>query len=301
MTQPWKAEREVHEKEARELIIDQFPHLSPLTLSRLGEGYDNTVYLVNHQYVFRFPRRKIAVPLLEAEGRILPELVDLLPIAMPCPLFYGQPTRDYPWPFIGYSLVSGQTPGPVLKKGRRESTLRLAEFLRKLHSFPIERAREKGVPNDMMARMDINKYAPTLQQYLEKFKNNDLLRDPAPLTKYVFSLQPIQVNHHLALVHGDLHIRNILVDEDEYLSGVIDWGDIHIGHPALDLSIVYSFLPIEERECFFAHYGEVEEESKKIAQFKAIFASAALLRYGYEQGDEQLVKTTQTCLELALG
>ena len=51
----------------------------------MGAGWDNTAYLVNGEWVFRFPRRTIAVPLLEAEGRVLPKLAPRLPLSDSAP------------------------------------------------------------------------------------------------------------------------------------------------------------------------------------------------------------------------
>lgn len=75
MTRPWRADRAVSEQFARALIESQFPDLAPVTLRPLGAGWDNTVFLVNESYVFRFPRREIAVACMEAENRVLPGLV----------------------------------------------------------------------------------------------------------------------------------------------------------------------------------------------------------------------------------
>ena len=71
---PWSPERVVSVELARELIEAQFPQLSPARVAALGEGWDNSVFSVNGEWVFRFPRRQIAVPLIERELRVLPAL-----------------------------------------------------------------------------------------------------------------------------------------------------------------------------------------------------------------------------------
>lgn len=43
----------------------------------------------------------------------------------------------------------------------------------------------------------------------------------------------------LAVCHGDLHVRHLLVDRDGSATGVIDWGDLCLADPAVDLSIAY--------------------------------------------------------------
>lgn len=52
-----------------------------------------------------------------------------------------------------------------------------------------------------------------------------------------------------------------LVDDAGAGSGVIDWGDVHLGEPALELSIAYGFLPPTAREDFFDGLGYVLDGS----------------------------------------
>ncbi|MGK5507695.1 phosphotransferase [Brevibacillus formosus] len=52
------------------------------------------------------------------------------------------------------------------------------------------------------------------------------------------------------LLHGDLHVKNMLVDEAGQISGIIDWGDLNVGHPGADLNVVYSFLPAQAASHF---------------------------------------------------
>ena len=51
------------------------------------------------------------------------------------------------------------------------------------------------------------------------------------------------------VLHGDLHFRHLLVDEDGALTGVIDWGDLCCGDPSIDISLLWSFFPPEGRSC----------------------------------------------------
>jgi aminoglycoside phosphotransferase (APT) family kinase protein len=85
MNRPWSPDHAVSEAQARALIEAQFPALAPVAVTPFGAGWDNTVFLVNDTYVFRFPRREIAVACMEAEIRVLPGLVGRLPLAIPVP------------------------------------------------------------------------------------------------------------------------------------------------------------------------------------------------------------------------
>jgi aminoglycoside phosphotransferase (APT) family kinase protein len=300
MANSWDPERVVSMEAARELIERQFPELAPATISPLGEGYDNTVYLVNARYVFRFPRRQIAVDLLCAEGRLLPKLANRLPLPISIPLFFGAPNDLYPWPFLGYELVRGKLPVILTHEERTCSAADWARFLRALHDFPAEEAAALGVPDDVLGRLDIGKRKMALLERVDQMETLNLYASAGKLRRYVEKTSPIPLSEKRCLVHGDLHTRNIVIDQRHKVSGVIDWGDVHIGDPAVDLSIVYSFLPSSARAKFFSIYGEVSGATKALAKWKAVFTTVSLLIYGHDQRNPDIVEGCKQSLDLIL-
>ncbi|HVG62302.1 MAG TPA: phosphotransferase, partial [Hyalangium sp.] len=86
------------------------------------------------------------------------------------------------------------------------------------------------------------------------------------------------------LVHGDLHFRHLLLEERQQLSGIIDWGDLHLGDPAVDLQLYWSLLPREGRAAFLAEYGPVSPDSLLRARVVAVFLAASLASYGHHEG-----------------
>jgi aminoglycoside phosphotransferase (APT) family kinase protein len=79
-----------------------------------------------------------------------------------------------------------------------------------------------------------------------------------------------------AVVHGDLHVRHVLVDDDFGLAGVIDWGDSALGAPAIDLAIVTA-LPPAARGAFLAAYGVIDGASWRHARLLGVMFGASLL------------------------
>src|ERR1700722_5883623 len=59
---PWLAGADVSPGQAAGLIRAQFPELAAATVTRLATGWDNTAFVVDDRWLFRFPRREIAVP-----------------------------------------------------------------------------------------------------------------------------------------------------------------------------------------------------------------------------------------------
>jgi aminoglycoside phosphotransferase (APT) family kinase protein len=87
-----------------------------------------------------------------------------------------------------------------------------------------------------------------------------------------------------AVVHGDLHFRQVLVDGDASPTGVIDWVDVCRSDPAIDLSMLWSYLPRDGREPFLTEYGAVSDEQLVRARVIALSLSAALALYGHHKG-----------------
>jgi aminoglycoside phosphotransferase (APT) family kinase protein len=301
MTQkPWSPEIAITPEEAREIIEAQFPQLIPVEIAELGKGFDNTVFIVNDVYVFRFPRKEIAVQLLNIENQLLPILVSKLNITIPEPIFFGQATKNYKWPFTGYHHVKGNSPEELSNEIRSLSAAPLAEFLKRLHQFPIDQAEKMGVPFDRYERMNIGKRKVMLVDNIKKATELQLIEEAEVALDWLNTMEVGQLDSPITLVHGDCHIRNILVDTDGVISGIIDWGDTHLGNPAIDLSIAYSFLPLSGREQFFQIYGEVNDEIKMVAKFFAIYVAVILVLYGHDLKDDLLVASAKDSMRLAL-
>jgi aminoglycoside phosphotransferase (APT) family kinase protein len=101
-------------------------------------------------------------------------------------------------------------------------------------------------------------------------------------------------------VHGDLYGRHLLV-ADGALVGVIDWGDVHVGDPAIDLSIGWTFLPRAARPAFLAAYGPVDGDGLARARTVALHYATALLAYGRAKGDAAAEELGRLALTGALG
>ncbi|AUX45044.1 aminoglycoside phosphotransferase [Sorangium cellulosum] len=293
MTAPWTAEHRISDALAAQLLEDTFPVLRPVRLELLGEGWDNVAYLVNGELVFRFPRRQLAVPFLEKEHRLLPALAPRLPLPVPVPELFGQPREGaYPWPFLGYRKLSGETACRASLDDRERTALAepLARFLSALHTFPPDDARRLGLPPDTIGKLDLSLRLPEVVERLARIRALGLLPDVHPWLQILEAGADLRASEDLHVVHGDLYVRHLLLAPDRSLAGVIDWGDLHLGDPAVDLSVAHSFLPPGAQEIFRAAYGEIDERRWKLAQLRAICHSAALVVYGHDIGDRDLLR-----------
>lgn len=302
MNKPWLAEYPVSLELAGKLIMLQFPEIELEEIKQLGEGFDNTVIQINGQFVFRFPRRPIAVTLIQVENQLLPSIAGTFPLAIPEPIFFGKPSTLYPYPFTGYKMVKGHLPVEGTKAKKVESAKRFARFLKVLHSFSVEKAKRLGVQPDGIMRLDIPYRKKSLMENVSNLIKLGYFEQAHAVKDFVETLGEgeLDVQHPISLVHGDIHIRNVLLDDEGVLAGVIDWGDVHIGNPAIDFSFLYSYFPKEVRSAFFEIYGEIEKETESLARFRAIYMLVTLLVYGIDRHDEELIAITSTGLKFAI-
>src|SRR4029453_10334911 len=80
---------------------------------------------------------------------------------------------------------------------------------------------------------------------------------------------------------GDFRFRQVLVDDGGTLTGVIDWVDVCRSDPAIDLSMLWSYLPRQGRDAFLSEYGAVRDDHLVRARVTALSLPAALAQYGH--------------------
>lgn len=280
----WQTAQPVDAARAAALVGAQFPSLRGAPVRPVANGWDNTVLLVG-DVLFRFPRREQALDLQRRELAVLPLVAPVLPLPVPLPTHVGQPAGDYPWPFWGAAPIPGDELGRVDNVDRHAAAEATGGFLRALHDLEIN----VDLPTDPMSRATPRLRRPKAVAALEALAARGLWSCSAQVTALVNSpLEPPQ--GPVVLVHGDLHLRHLLVDEHGRATGVIDWGDTCFGHPALDLSLAYAAFHGRDRDALLAAYGRVDGETEVRARALAVGLCAALAEWAAAAGEGQLLQ-----------
>lgn len=294
MSQPWTPDHPVSPELARQLI-EELTGQSIWDIRLLSQGWDNAAYLVDEEYVFRFPQRELAAGLIENESRVLPLIADRLPCDIPKPIFSGHIPELHPYPFLGAQMIEGETACRAKYIDFSHSAYETGEFLRDLHDIPLTDLQTLWAPRDDLRRADLSVRIPRIVGYMDELVDSgedvppfiDLLEEASGL---------FTPEEDLCWVHGDLYARHLVI-YDGLLNGVIDWGDVHYGDRAIDLSIAYSFFSKEERAMFFAAYGEIDESLELRAKVKALHYAGILIPYAKEINDRDLLKAGRKALE----
>lgn len=229
------------------LIRQQLPELEIQSVEEAG-GQFNDILIVNHAWVFRFPRYQDGVACLAAERDLLGAIQPRLPIPVPK---IEVVSLDPPVPglaFYGYRLLPGQPldrhdlashPDAI----QAAVAAQISNFLCALHAFP---------PVDLPARLPggppDGKVADQ-RPFWEHFY--------ADVRRILFSAMRPDARKHIiehfeaylddsalqrfypCLRHGDFGGSNILWDASSgRCSGVIDFSGAALGDPAIDLASV---------------------------------------------------------------
>ena len=191
-----------------------------MSVEVVEDGWDSLVLDVGGEWIVRVPRRDEVRASLATEVRLLPELAPTLPV--PIPRFEHAKEA---------AVVYRKLPGAPIADPRPSLGRQAGLLLAALHAFPVERARELGVPSHDLDWRD--RYRRFTREVLDAA--GPVLGPEAE----AMVAQYLEDDAHFAfaprLLHADLGPAHLLAVGDE-LTGVIDWGDARIGDPALDFA-----------------------------------------------------------------
>jgi len=159
----------------------------------------------------------------------------------------------------------------------------LAGFLRELHSIAIDRLPENLVVQDGPETW-VKMFAD-IRQNLYRFMRLDA---QAWVSNHfeTYLNQPKLHEYKACLRHGDFGGGNILFDHDAWsISGIIDFDDIGLGDPAIDIAAVSTYgKPFFERFC--TAYPEIEPMLARAQFYHGTYALQEAL-HGFENDDPQ--------------
>jgi aminoglycoside 2''-phosphotransferase len=242
---------------ARRLIQELSP-IPARTVELLGAGTDSAAYRVDGEWVARFPLEPDAQRTLRTELSLLPELAPTLRVAVPCPEHIGE--REGLLVFSAYRALDGdplsdRALNALSDAGRARALSELAALLDAIHSFPVERAQAAGV------RLELCKGAYHAgQEDLERRLGATL--EPAELDAIARQRREFERAQPApcppVLLHADIKPAHLLHDPASgHLSGLLDWGDVSLGHGDFDLAIIGAFCGARTLDGLLEHVDDV--------------------------------------------
>jgi aminoglycoside phosphotransferase (APT) family kinase protein len=263
------AEHPIDAALVRALLGDQQPALAEQRLELVAEGWDNAIFRLGEELAVRLPRRALGAALLDVEQRWLPIVAPRLPVATPTPVFVGEPGQGFPWRWSVVRWLEGASAerAPLT----RDQGSVWGGFLKALH-HPAPADAPFNPHRSITLRERAKVSGPVLQRLAAE--RPDLVGEG----HMQIWTQALAADVDLAptWIHGDLHARNVIT-RSGVLAGVIDWGDMASGDPAMDLYSLWMVLPdVCARQAALAAYGPVSEATLARARGWAVAMGAVV-------------------------
>lgn len=218
----------------QQIINHEFPEFTISSIKKIGEGDNSKAFLINQNYIFRFPKREEAKQSLKKEIAVLPKIKSFLNLEIPRFDFVSKDIN-----FAGHKSIVGKPLIPEIynslpKEFQTKIQKSLAGFLTQLHNIDLSILKNAGLET-----MDYK------EEYVDDFKNTQQLIYPnitspdREVINQIFTAYPDNKNNFTykpALIHNDFSTDHILFKiSNNEISGIIDFGDLAIGDPDYDL------------------------------------------------------------------
>lgn len=257
------------------LIAGQFPAWADLPLTPVASaGTDNVIFRLGEAMVVRLPRDADAAEAILKEQVWLSGFVDRLGLDIPAPIGLGEPGEGYPWRWAVCCWVKGSDAVSASIAGDTGSARALGAFLTALRGMDAADGPRAGPANN---------YRGVALRHLDQRVRDCLIQleddiNTAEATRVWEA--GLSAAHHDAprvWIHGDLHPGNLVV-RDGRLAGVIDFGLMGVGDPAVDLMAGWTVFDADVRETFLEAAG-AGSAARARARAWALYAGAVALPF----------------------
>ncbi|MEZ5193910.1 MAG: phosphotransferase [Nocardioides sp.] len=213
------------------------------------QGWDCETTFVEGRWVDRRPRRPEVAEQLRREAALLPRLADRLSLAVPRAVVLDEePLR------VRHVLVPGEQCRPAALVAADGTAV--GRFLRELHDTPPAVWASAGLRPAEQQRAWLRGQLADLETRVLPLLPEAYRQEAAAL------LADVGAPYDAVLVHGDLGPDHLLV-VDGRVSGVIDWGDLHLGDAALDLAWTLHGTPPAFADALASAYGVTAERHRR--------------------------------------
>ena len=201
----------------RDLLQEQHPDLAGLAIREVAGGWGNQMWRLGDELAVRMQRMDRTPELQLKERRWLPVLAPLLPLPVPAPVRFGEPSERFAKHWTVMTWVPGEPldHGSISRGAHAADTL--AGFLRALH---VEAPAEAPIATDRGAHP--RNCTDGFENFFQAVAPDDIAAGVRAVWDDAVAAQAWEGPP--VWVHGDLHPANVVVS-DGTLSGIVDFGD----------------------------------------------------------------------------
>jgi len=226
----------------RRLLVSQHPQWANLVLDFVAStGTVNAIWRLGADLYVRLPRLRSWAADLEKELQWLPVLAPRLSVDVPEPISAGKPQFGFPFTWAIYRWHEGEPLDRMRVADERRTAEVLAQFVGELRGIDSSGAPRSRRDRPMQAR-DAEARAAIVAA-------RDLVDTQAVTEAWDAALRAPEWDGTVVWTHGDLLPPNALL-VDGRIAAVIDFGNMGVGDPAVDLIAAWTILGEDGRDAF---------------------------------------------------
>jgi aminoglycoside phosphotransferase (APT) family kinase protein len=264
-------EVDVDEELVRLLISSQMPDLAARSLRRVEPwGTDHAIWRLGDDLVVRLPRIHWATEQAEKEARWLPFLAPRLPVTVPEVVALGEPGHGYPYRWAVHRWLAGRSATLERLDDPIAFALSVADVIRSLWELSTDDA-----PAAVGRARPLREFDEGTRTAIARA--GDLIDTVAATRVWEEAMAAPPHAGPAVWVHGDLD-GNFLICDGQ-LCGIVDWGAMCAGDPAVDAQVVWTplFTPASRR--VFLDALEIDDATVARSRGAAVNQACAALPY----------------------
>lgn len=220
-----------------------------LELNQITTGWTNIVYEVKTNegnYFFRFPRDDFWIRTIVKDyefSKFIYGKTDFETVKL-------ELSYDNDRPFSIHKKIEGTTLANKMNDMTEDEikvvSKDIAKFMYQLHNIKFDKSEV----------FSINNIGLDLVDFLDELLNVHVSKDDMVFWKY----NKFKNKNHNCLVHGDLNSSNIILDENNHISAIIDFGFGGFGNKYFDIARIIGRCPAKFKKCILQSYEEFDKQ-----------------------------------------
>ncbi|MBP7703977.1 MAG: aminoglycoside phosphotransferase family protein [Caulobacter sp.] len=279
----------------RRLVAGSFPEWADLSVTAVSSiGTDNAIFRLGEELSVRLPRVARAAETTAKEQRWLPRFDGRLPLPIPMAMGLGEPGEGYPWAWGVALWIEGRDASAEPIPNGSDPAIALADFLAALQRVDPLGGPSAGEHNNWRG-VALKHLDARVRHCLDELTAD--IDTAAALAIWQDALAAPPHDRAPVWIHGDLHPGNLVV-RDQGLAGVIDFGLLALGDPAVDLMAAWTVFDVDARASFL-HRLAADEALVRRARGWALYSGAVALPY-YRDSNPALAAISRRTLAAVL-
>jgi aminoglycoside phosphotransferase (APT) family kinase protein len=236
----------------------------------IGSGFGSVIIESDQGIIFRIAKNLYTARQYIMECKVLPQITNYLDINIPKPIWHTFSHTSAPYGIMAYRKLKGNSIDPTVFNKMNQTRKKViakevANFIFLLHQVPYDKFDYDDIPIIKNDRKTLMVLRESTFEVLKWKLTADELRKMEEWWKEILSDDTVY-DYKPTLCHGDTWYENILVDDSyTHVVGVIDFNNMMIGDPAVDLAPPL-YLGKEFYDVILQQYTKVFEDDKTINQ-----------------------------------